>query len=110
MDMKLNVYHNGQVEKTYTAETYDLMLGTVEDIVAIIDLDAFTSDKNTDFIAAVGKLIVKGFNQFKPLLKDIFPGLTDDELRRVKTSEVVPVIMNVIKFTVQESFVFGKNK
>ena len=31
MDLKLNIYDKKEITKTYTAETYDLMFGTVED-------------------------------------------------------------------------------
>lgn len=112
MELKLNVYKGKQIEKTYTAETYDLMFGTLEDIINIIDLDAFNNTDNAEFVGAVAKIIVKGFDQFKPLLKDIFPGLTDDELRRVKVSEIVPVVLDVIKYTFTEMMpgTNGKNK
>lgn len=110
MEMKLNIYRNREIEKTYTAETYDLMFGTVEDIINLIDLDALSNKENSgDFIAAVSNIVVKGFEHFKPLLKDIFVGLTDEELRRVKISEIIPVIMNVIKFTFAQSFQPTKN-
>lgn len=110
MELKLNVYKQGQIEKTYVAETYDLMFGTLEDIINIIDLDALKSTDNGEFISAVAKIIVKGFDQFKPLLKDIFPGLTDDELRRVKVSEIVPVVLNVIQYTFTEMMPGGTRK
>ena len=37
--MKLNIYKGREVVKTYTADTYDLMFGTVEDIAEAIKLD-----------------------------------------------------------------------
>lgn len=102
MELKLNVYKNREIEKTYVAETYDLMFGTLEDIINLIDLDSFKSTDNAEFISAVAKIIVKGFDQFKPLLKDIFPGLTDEELRRVRVADIVPVVLEVIKYAFTE--------
>lgn len=99
MEMKLNVYENKKVVKTFVAETYDLMFGTVEDIINLIDLDVFKggiSDK--EFTTAVLVIIVKGFDLFKPLLKDIFDGLTDDDLRKVKIAEIVPVVINIVQY------------
>lgn len=112
MEMKLNVYKGREIEKTYTAETYDLMFGTLEDIISIIDLDALNNkEESAEFVGAVAKVVVKGFDQFKPLLKDIFSGLTDEELRRVKVSEIVPVVINVVKYAFSQSFgVSGKNR
>lgn len=105
MEMKLNVYNGREIEKTYVAETYDILFGTLEDIINIIDIEALSNrEESVDFIAAVAKIVVKGFDQFKPLLKDIFPGLTDEELRRVKVSEIVPVVINVVKYAFSQSF------
>ena len=40
-------------------------------------------------------MIVKGWAQLKPFLKDIFPGLTDDEIKGVKINEMIPVFMQI---------------
>ena len=112
--LKLNVYDHKQIAKTYTAETYDLLFGTVEDIISLIDVDVFKNGiDDKEFYTSVLVLIVKGFDLFKPLLKDIFDGLTDDELRNVKIAEIVPVIIDVIKYAFAQmglSGAAGKNR
>lgn len=109
MELKLNVYKGRQVEKTYTADSYDIMFGTIEDIIGVIDLDALTNQKNdADFVRAVGGVIVKGFDQLKPLLMDIFPELTEEELRRTRVKELVPLVMDVIKYSFTTFFPRGK--
>lgn len=109
MELKLNVYKGRQVEKTYTADSYDIMFGTIEDIIGVIDLDALTNQKNdADFVRAVGGVIVKGFDQLKPLLMDIFPDLTEEELRRTRVKELVPLVMDVIKYSFTTFFPRGK--
>ena len=68
--LRLNIYKKGdnsKIEKTLEAEGYDLMLGTVEDFMEIIDIDKL-NDKNE-----VAKMAVKGYKQLKPLIMDIFP-------------------------------------
>lgn len=90
--IKLNIYksdNKNEVEKTYTAETYDLMLGTLEDIINVIDLD-----KMNDNMAVAG-MVLKCYKQLKPFIKDIFPGVTDEELSRVKMKELIPMFKNV---------------
>lgn len=99
MELRLNIYQNKTVEKTYTAETYDIMFGTVEDIINVIDLDAISSGDNAELVAVVCQVVLKSMNLIKPLLKDIFPGLTDDELKRCKVKDIAVVLMNVIQFT-----------
>ena len=79
------------VEKTYTAESYDLMFGTVEDIIQLIDIDKMTDN------AAITRLVVSSFAKLKPFVKDIFPGVTDDELKRVKVKELIPTFVDVFR-------------
>ena len=90
MILKLNIYNKKNITKTYTAESYDIMFGTVEDLLNLIDLEKFNNSKNDmEFIKVVTEAVVKGFDIIKPLLKDIFEGLTDDELRNTKISEIL---------------------
>ena len=102
MELKLNIYEKRQVVKTYTAETYDLMFGTVEDLLELINIDNLQSGSDVEIIKLVGNVVVKGMNIIKPLLKDIFEGLTDDELKRTKVNEIATVLIDVVKFSISE--------
>lgn len=104
MELKLNVYKNQQeIEKTYTADTYDLLFGTIDDFAHVLDLHALTGNKgNIAAAQAVYNLVTSGLDMLKPLLKDIFPGLTDDELRRVKAKELIPVAAGLCGFTMEQ--------
>lgn len=106
--LKLNIYkaeEKNKIEKTYTAEGYDLMLGTVEDFMDIIDIDKMGNDRE------VALMVVKCYKKLKPLLLDIFPGVTDDELQRVKVSELIPLFVDVAKSVVDSLGILktGKN-
>lgn len=106
--LKLNIYSTedkNKIEKTYTTEGYDLMLGTVEDIMNIIDIDKLSNDRE------VALMVVKGYKQIKPLLLDIFPGVTDEELQRVRVSELIPLFVDVAKSVVDSLGILktGKN-
>lgn len=97
--LKLNVYkseNKNEIEKTYTAESYELMLGTVEDIMEVIDFDKAINN------IEIAKMIVKCYKQLKPFLKDIFAGLTDDELKRVKVNELVPLFKDIIQTIIED--------
>lgn len=94
MTLTLNIYSatdKNAVEKTYTAESYDLMLGTVEDIMAIIDIDKMTDSE------AMTRMVVQAFGKLKPFIKDVFPGVSDDELKRVKVKELIPTFVDIFK-------------
>lgn len=91
-EITLNIYSakkKGEIEKTHTADGYDLMLGTVDDFMEIIDIDKLDNEME------IAKMIAKGYGQLKPLLKDVFPDLTDDELRRAKVKDLVATIIQI---------------
>lgn len=102
--MKLNVYKNQkEIEKTYEADDYDLMYGTVEDLLSMFDdIDDYHDNMQ------IFKVIQKNRQKLNDLLKDIFVDLTDDELRRIKLKELVPVFVDLFKY-VQKSFGTEKN-
>lgn len=102
MDLKLNIYEKRQVVHTYTAETYDLMFGTVEDLLDVIDIDNIQADNKTELLKAIAKVLANSMNIVKPLLKDIFEGLTDEELRKTKLSEIVDVLSNIVTYSINQ--------
>lgn len=102
--MKLNIYKNQrEVEKTYEIDDYDIMYGTVEDVLSMFDeIDDFADNMQ------IFRVIQKNRQKLNDLLKDIFPDLTDDELRRIKLKELVPVFVELFAY-VQASFGTEKN-
>lgn len=96
MNLTLNVYKGREIEKTYTTDTYDIMFGTIESVIEIIDLNKL--DDNLE----LGKMILKLLPEIKPMLKDIFDGITDEEIRRTKVKELVPVFVEVFKYSLNE--------
>lgn len=98
--MKLNIYENKEVVKTYEAETYDLMFGTVEDILRLVKIDDMKTGSDVEIIKMVGSMLIGGLDDVKFLLFDIFDGLTEDELRNTKTTEVAKVIVDVVKYAI----------
>lgn len=102
--MKLNVYKNQkEIEKTYVVDAYDMMYGTVEDIFEILDQ---VGDMRSD--AALLNVIQKNRKKLNELLKDVFPELTDEELRRIKLKELVPFFVDLFDY-VKDSFGSEKN-
>lgn len=100
--MKLNVYDKKNIVKTYEAETYDLMFGTVEDVADAVKLDELKTGSDVEIIKMVGNLVLTSMGTVKDLLKDIFEGLTDEEIKQTKVSEIAVVLVDVVKFTVTQ--------
>lgn len=101
MSMVLNIYDKREIVKTYTAETFDLSYGTIEDLIAVVDFDKF------DDTLEIGKMVVKLLPQIKPLLCEIFDGLTDEEIRHTHVKEIIPVFVQAFKYAFSEISSFG---
>ena len=108
--MKLNIYEKKKIIKTYETSTYDLMFGTVEDVANAIDLDSLKSGSDVEIIKMVGKLVMSSMDTVKNLLKDIFDGITDEELKQTKVTEIATVLVDVVKFTIAQLNLGGNGK
>lgn len=103
MELKLNIYNKDRsVEKTYQTNDYAIMHGVVEDLLDALDVEALTGKDKESMLAAVSRLLRSRKDVVYPLLKDIFDGLTDEEIRRTTTIELIDVIISVAKYSLNE--------
>lgn len=100
--MKLNIYNKKKVVKTYTAEAYDIEFGVLEDVVEAVNLDGLKTGSNAEITALAVGLVTKSTGTVKELMKDIFEGLTDEELRHVKIKEMGAVVVDLVRYTIKE--------
>lgn len=108
--MKLNVYEKKKVVKTYTADSYKLLLGTVEDVTNAVNLDNMKTGSNAEIIGMAFNLVKNSYSTVVNLMKDIFDDITDEDLKKCAVDEIVTVIAEVITMTlVQLNIGFGKN-
>lgn len=98
MQLILNIYdpESKMIAKQYTAETVDIMFGTMEDVIDIIDVEKL--DENMEW----AKVIFVAMKKLKPLLKEVFTGVTDEELKNTKIKELVPLFVNIFKYMIGE--------
>lgn len=92
--MKLNIYQGKTIVKTYEIDNYDLTYGVIEDVIEIVD--GKDLENKSDLI----NVAIDSFHLLRPLLKEVFDGLTDDELRTVKIRELIVVIVELIKASI----------
>ncbi|WP_302826370.1 hypothetical protein [Anaerofustis stercorihominis] len=99
--MELNIYKNQkEIKRTVEADTYDLMYGTVEDVLNIFDeIDDLKNESQ------ILKLIKKNMPTLNNLLLDIFDeaNLKREELRCIKVKELVPLFFELIDY-IKNSF------
>ena len=98
--MKLNIYEKNQVKKTYEMDVNGLLFGTVDDVSRVLDIKQGEKISLDEITPLVSEFIDCEMDKAKEIVKGIFDGLTDDELRHTRMSEFVGVIVEVIGFTV----------
>lgn len=97
--MKLNIYEKKEVIKTYETDKYDLLFGTVEDVANALNLDELKTGSDVEIIRMAMNLVMTSLGTVKYLMKDIFDGLTDEELRKVRVKEMAEVLVEVARYT-----------
>ncbi|WP_276768474.1 hypothetical protein [Dielma fastidiosa] len=116
MVIKLNIWKNQkEIDKTYMIDSFDIMWGTIEDLIEVIDLNEFANQltsngmSNTALINMVASALTNSRDLINNTLKDIFVGLTDEELKRVKLKELINVALQLITGSVNIMQDLGKN-
>ena len=97
--MKLNIYDGKHIVKTYEAQTYEILWGALEDLLSVIDLDKIENGTDAEFVKIIMKALTTSMETIKSLFKDIFEGLTDEELKHAKVLDMAKVLLEIIKYT-----------
>ena len=98
MEITLKIYNGKEVEKEYKAETIDFSFGVVEDVLDALDLE----NMKTGNKAELASVIIKCSKQLKPFLKDIFVGVTDEEIRRTRIQNLIEVFKGLYEYATKE--------
>jgi len=111
MELKLNIYEKKKVIKTYTAEAYDITFGTMEDLIDALGIDGLNTGNDIELIMIATKVIAGNKEIIKDLLKDIFDGLTDEEIKKTYVKDLATVLVKAVKYAIAEigKGVNGKN-
>ena len=78
-----------EIEKVYEVEGYELPFEIIDSVLETLDFDGAQDE------AKLGLSLLKSAKKIKPLMLDIFEGLTEEELGRVSTPKLVPVIVQI---------------
>lgn len=99
--IKLNIWKNQkEVERVLECEQYDLMLGTLEDVLKLFKVGDIGSEIDKLNQQTMLTIISKEYDKISVLLHDVFPDLTQDERKRIKVRELIPFFMNLISFAI----------
>lgn len=101
MNLVLKIYDDkGQnVVKSYESATYDLMFGTVMKLMELLKIEDM--DNQVEML----KTIYEAWDEIKVVLSGVFPEVTDEDWKHVKVKELLPIIIEIAKYSVTEMFV-----
>lgn len=100
--MKLNIYEKKKIVKTYEADEYALTFGVVEDVANAVKVDEIKAGTDTEILTLAINLVMKSTGTVRDLMKDIFDGITDEELRKTTVVELAQVLVDIVKYTFAE--------
>ena len=58
----------------------------------------------------VGKLVITSMGTVKTLIKDIFDGITDEEIRKTTVTEIAKVLVDIVTYTIGQLNLGSKGK
>lgn len=96
MSLKLPIYRNGVIEKTYEVENFRIPYGVIQDVLHLVEVDKLNDEM------AIAGMLLEVFDLVDPLLKDLFPGLTDDELRHADFVDIGLVFTGVARYAIEK--------
>lgn len=94
MELKLNVYDDeDKIIKTATAEVVELKFGSVRSLMKLLKIDDINDS------AELLKVIYGAWEQLIKVLNGCFPEMTEEDWDNVKVSELIPVIISILKYS-----------
>jgi hypothetical protein len=94
MEIKLNVYDDeNNIVKTSTAEVVELKFGSIRSLMKLLNVD------DIDDTAQLLKAVYGAWDQLTKILNGCFPDMTDEDWDNVKLSELIPVLMTILKYS-----------
>lgn len=108
MELKLNIYADRfcrKVEKTVTAQDFELSTGVCEDVLNIINIDMFEGglealSQESMQELAIG-IVKNGYPFFIQMIRELFE-ITEDEAKRLKVAEIATVVLDIVKYSFQQ--------
>lgn len=93
-ELTLNVYDDeNNIVKTSKAELVDLKFGAIRRLMKLLNIDDINDT------AELLKTVYSAWDQLTKILDSCFPDMTEDDWDNVKVSELLPVLMIILKYS-----------
>lgn len=101
MNLILKIYDESgkNIVKSCESTTYDLMFGTVMKLMELLKIEDM--DNQLEML----KTVYGAWDEIKAVLSAVFPKATDEDWKHVKVKELLPIIIDIAKYSVTEMFV-----
>lgn len=104
MKFTVNVYDkSGNVVKVAEASPVDLEFGAIRAIMELLNVDSI---ENT---AKLMRTVYDAWDQFVDVLGLCFPSMEYDDWNHVKLKELIPTVMDILKYTFAEILTIPKD-
>lgn len=115
MQLKINVYNElDEVVKEYTRDSYSIRMRQLKNIIETLEIERLANavaGNNIDIVKVVGNIVVNGYDKVKELILDVFPKMTEEEFEETHLDEVIRVVIDIAKYSVNViSIAGGKGK
>lgn len=106
--MKIDIRKRGEIIKTYTADIEDVNYGVIEDVSRIVDLEMLDNITDQEATKLINDIVKTKASEVKSILKEIFDGVTEQELRQVKPRQISAALYEIVVYTAND-LVAGMN-
>lgn len=90
--LTLNIYdEKDNVIRTEEARFIDLRFGTVRSLMELLNVE------NINDTAQLLKTVYSAWDQVTGILSKVFPDMTEDDWENVKLSELMPLLVGILK-------------
>ena len=105
MNIKLNVYDgSGGVVKTCEARMIDLEFGTIRSLMELLNVESI------DDTANLLKTIYRAWDELTGILDQCFPDMNYSDWEHVKLKELVPIVIDILKYSFGEILTIPQEK
>lgn len=99
---KINTYDGGKVAKVFYSEQYRLSYGTVMDLFEIFDVEKLENGNTQEIEEMILRGLPKMITMVKPILLDIFPDMTSEDIKHCDFKEVARVVIDALSYAISE--------
>ncbi len=104
-EIKITIYNNkGEAVRESTAQTFDLRMGSIRKVMELLKVESITDT------AEMLRVVLSVWDELTGILGECFPDITAEEWDGVKVKEIMPVIVQIMKFAFSEMLTIPADK